>query len=438
MWPEAHRCWQSFIAHVARSPKEWPAPLAAHVQALIWSRMAENALPNRRRRGSSGNPFFDLFAEQTEPLKPGAEQCYEKAIALAPERLASYLALFTLYRQGRKHAKAKKLGQDILKRFGDHADTLEAMGELCLETADYKKAQEYFQRSIEANPLDRELRGKLARARRKFGLKLTLDQKYDQAREQYEKSMQLWEGPKSPLLCQWAIGELKADNPARATELIQQALAEPDQRLACRYALVGESVRARLAPKQKKQFAADLKEALAQTPTSAEILVLLESAASQRELHDETFHGQKTQEKSILKFLSAIHFDGFSDKQLERLANGLSILDARKPWLACLQYARRRHPHNPFFRLAFVDYYLLDRGEPKTHLAQEHLAAARRLVEALPRGEEQQQFLDQIKEQEELLAQLHARGPAMFDMLDQIFSGIDDDDDEFDQDEEFL
>jgi tetratricopeptide (TPR) repeat protein len=439
LWPEAHKCWQNFIAHVARSPREWPAPISAHVQALIWSRMAENALRGRGRRGRSGNPFLDLLADRTAPLNPSAEHCLEKAIALAPERLAGYRALFTLYRLGRKLAKAKKIGRQILKRFPDHADTLEELGEVCLEAKDYKKAQEYLERSIEANPLDRALRGKLARVRCKFGLTLTLDKKHAEARVQYEKALHLWDGAKTPLLCQWAIAELRADNPARAAELIAQALAGPNQRLACRYALVGESVRARLAPAQKKQFAADLKEALAQAPTPAEILVLLESAAAQRELHDEAFHGQKTQEKSILKFLDAIHVDAFTEAELQRLATGLAMLDARKPWLRCLNHARRRHVDNPFFRLAFVDYYLLDDWrEPKTHLAQQHLDAARRLVEAMPRGEEQQQFLDAIKEKEDLLAELHARRPAMFEMLDDIFGDLGDEDDDrgFDDDDE--
>ena len=40
-----------------------------------------------------------------------------------------------------------------------------------------------------------------------------------------------------------------------------QAQAEPDHRLACGFALVGESVRAKLPAKEKKQIAQDLKTA---------------------------------------------------------------------------------------------------------------------------------------------------------------------------------
>src|SRR5205085_1430637 len=110
----------------------------------------------------------------------------------------------------------------------------------------------------------------------------------------YRQALSLWDGAKTSLLCQWAIAEMKAGDADHARELIAQAQADPDQRLACRYALVGESVRAKLSATEKKRFAEDMKAALAQTPTSAEILVLIESAAQQRLTHDESFHGQKT------------------------------------------------------------------------------------------------------------------------------------------------
>ena len=430
LWPEAHAVWQEFIAHVANSPKEWPGEIGVHVQAMIWSHMAENALPHRRRRSNSSNPFFDLFADQTAPLNPSAEQCYEKAIALAPDRLASYIPLFDLYRRDGKLAKAKKLGQQMLKRFPEHADTFDALGELCLEAKDYKKAQEYFEKSIQANPLDLELRGKLARARQNFGLMLTLEKNHDLARTQYEKALQLWDGPKTPVLCQWAVAELAAGNAPRAEELIAQALAESDQRLACRYALVGASVRAKLASRQKKQIAADLKAALTLAPTPAEILVLLESAAAQRRVHDEAFHGQKTQEKTILKFLDTIHFDAFGEEQLQRLTNGLRTLNARRPWLKCLNYAWWRFQANPFFPLSFVDYYLTANREPDTRQAHRYIAAARRLVEELPRGEQQQRYLDTIQEKEKLIAELSARDPSMMDVFGRIFDDFEADMDE--------
>ncbi|MBI2807223.1 MAG: tetratricopeptide repeat protein [Planctomycetes bacterium] len=424
MWPEAHKAWQNFIRQIDEIPQAWPGDSTRRVQALIWQRMAENAGPFRKRRRHSGNPLFDLFAAHTGPLKPSAEECLEQSIKLGPDRLEAYRDLFLLYRQAKKLPKAKKLGAELLKRFPDHAETLEALGELCLDTRDFKKALEYFEKAIQINPLDQTLRGDLARARRIFGVSLTIAKKFDDAREQYQQALKLSEGTKTPILCQWAVAEIKAANPTRAEELIALALAETDQRLACRYALVGESVRAKLSAKEKKQIAQKLKEALAQAPTPGEILVLLEAAAQQRLTHDDTFHGQKTQEKTILKFLEGLRLHEFNEAQLERMCRGLQVLGARKPWFNCLQHARRQFLKSVFFRLSFVDYYLMDSDarNPKTHLAREHLDDARRLIEQMPRGELQQQFMEEIKEKEKIITELNSRRPGMMDMFDNFFN----------------
>jgi tetratricopeptide (TPR) repeat protein len=441
LWPEAHKAWEHFIQYVAGDANHWPTDISAHVRAIIWTRMAENASPERKRKGQTGNPLFDFFADKTGPLKPDAEQCLLNAIKLMPDARGCYRALFELYRQDNKSAKAKKIGEELLKRFPDHAETLEALGELAMDTRDYKKAQDYFEKALTANPLNRTLRFDLAHARQLWGVELTIDKNYARAREQYQQALNVWDGSKTTLLCQWAVCEMKAKDPARAQELIAQALAEPDHRLACRYALVGESVRAKLPAKEKKQIAADLKEALARAPTPAEILVLVGSAAQQRLTHEATFHGQKTQEKTILKFLDDIHADEFNEKQLERLVGSLMALNARKPWFACLNHARRRFLKNAHFRLSFADYYITDPGrEPKTYLAREHLDAARRLVEEMPRGEEQQQLMDEIKAKDEITTQMEARRGAMMDAIDRIFGGYDpdeNDDDDFDEDDYF-
>lgn len=435
MWPEAHKAWQTYLEEISKSIGAWPADVVPRVKSLIWTHLAQNASFQPARRRRSANPFFDLFAANTAPLKPSAEQCYENAIKLAPDRPENYRALFELHRDAGKIAKAKKVGQQLLKRFPDAADTLEALGELCMDSKDYKKAQEYFEKALHANPLERSLRAELARAKQNYGLELTLAGKFVQARQQYEQALALRDGSKTSLFCQWAIAELKANNQPRADELIAQAQAEPDHRLACRFALVGESVRANLPAKQKKQFAADLKAALAQTPTPAEILVLVESAAQQRRTHEEAFHGQKSQEKTILKFLDGVAFDAFTEPQLMRLCDCLMTLNARKPWQAALRYADRKFLKNPFFRLSQVDFFLME-ARPRFYAARADLDNARRLVEEMPRGEQQQRYLEGIQERQAVLAELEARQAPMMGMLDSFMGDGDEfDDDDFDEDE---
>jgi hypothetical protein len=117
-------------------------------------------------------------------------------------------------------------------------------------------------------------------------------------------------------------------------------------------------------------------------------------------------------------------------------------LEARKPWFKCLNHARRHFLKNPFFRLSYVNYYLTENSrDPKTHLAREHLDDAHRLVQEMPRGELHQQYLEQIKGLEKLIAELNARNPSMRDMMDRFFTGFgpgmdDDEDDDFDFDDD--
>ena len=437
MWPEAHAAWQDFIKDVAANPGIWPAGAAARVQALIWSRMAENAHPHMQKRSASGNPFFDMFARQTKPLKPSAEACFQKAIELAPDRLDAYRDLLHLYLDEDKIAKAKKIGAELIKRFPDHADTLEILGELCIQTKAYNKAEKYFEKAIEANPLDRMLRDKLRRARQNLALKYVCDDQFVKARKQLERTLQLCDNPGLTVRCLWAVAEVKANDPARAQELIAQALVEPAHRLAVRYGLVVAAARVDLPAQEKKQLTDDLKAALAQPATPLEVLLLLEIAAYDRSVYGDGFPGQKTHEKTILKFFEKVDLNGFDEPQLVQNCANLGALQARKAWLKCLTHARRKHPKNVFIRLSFVDYYLMDESrDPKTHLAREHLDAARGLVEALPRGEVQQQYLERIQMMEELITELESRRPTIFDMMGHVFGDYgpvfdDDEDDDF-------
>src|SRR5260370_42650482 len=135
-------------------------------------------------------PFFlRNHFDKPPPLKPTPADCFERSIALAPERLEGYLNLFHLHRGSGETVKARKVGQELLKRFPDHAATSEALGDLFLETQEPAKAREYFEKALSANPLERRLHGKLAHARRNLGLTLTLDKKYAAARAEHEAAL---------------------------------------------------------------------------------------------------------------------------------------------------------------------------------------------------------------------------------------------------------
>jgi hypothetical protein len=437
----AHEAWQDFLKNVAKNPQAWPAAISAHVQALVWARMGDNAVA--QKRGSARSPrelmsFF--FAEPpAAPLKPSAEECYRKSSQLVPERLAPQLALFKLHRDNKEPAAAKKVGQNLLKHFPEQVETLEALGDLALEDKDLKKAEDYFERALQANPLERRLRGKLAQIHQNRGLELTLGQDFEGARSQYQAALAFWDGPKGSLLCQRAVLEMKAGRASEADALVAQALAEPEQGLASRYTLLCEAVRAKLPPARRKELAAAFNAALAQAPAPPEILALLVVAARQRVERLDAFHGQKTRERELIKFLEQMPFTAFDEDQLERLAASLTALQARRPLESCLRSAERRFPRNPAFPLLWIDYYLAA-NHPENNAVdmKQKLEKARKLAETLPRGELQQQLLERIRQKEAQVQALCGNQLAGFGAMENIFMEMfgDIDEDIFDDEED--
>src|SRR5439155_20806350 len=135
----------------------------------------------------------------------------------------------------------------------------------------------------------------------------------------------------------------------RVAELIARAEAAADQRLAVRYGLVSESIRAKLPAADKKRLAAELNAALAQRPTPGEVLALLEMAAQQRMRLLDAYRGQKTHERTFLGFLDKVPLDEFGEADLVKLIVHLQTLEARRPWQRCLDVAERAYPESPAF-----------------------------------------------------------------------------------------
>jgi tetratricopeptide (TPR) repeat protein len=431
MAAEAHAAWQSVARALADAPKDWPGDVGKRAQALVWAHIGEQAAEYAENEPPEMPFMFGRF-EKPPPLKPDAVACFQRSIELAPERLEGYLALFILHREHGDTDKAGKIGQELLKRFPDHAATSEALGDLYLETQQSDKARQCFEKALSANPLERRLRIKLARARQNVGLALTIDKKFQAARAEYEAALGLAEGPQTALLCQWAVLELKAGAPERAAELIARAQAASDQRLALHFGLVSESIRAKLPPAEKKRLAADMKTALAEPPTPGEVLALLEAAAQQRKRQLDAYHGQKTHERTFLRFLDSVSLYEFKEDEVVKLCGYLQAMDARGPWQRCLERAEFEYPHNAAIALSHLDYLLTQKSEPSPWIVRDRLDRARRLIQALPR-EAQDRLLPGLRQREQ---QVHALG-GMADpmsMLDRIF-GFDGPDDEDDDDD---
>jgi tetratricopeptide (TPR) repeat protein len=435
MLSDTHKAWQTFLGAITRS-KEWAGEVGQRAQALVWEHMAQNAAEQEREAGKEVPFMLRGFVEKPRPLKPDAVTCLEKSIALAPERLDAYIRLFNLHREAGRTDKARKVGDQLLQRFPDHADTSEALGDLALETQQAARARTYFEKALAANPLERRLRGKLALARQNLGLEFTLAGRFEAARAEYAAALAIQENSPTPVHCQWAVLEMKADQPELAADLVAKVEAIPGQRLAVRYALVSESVRARLSVADRKRIAADLTAALATSPTPQEVLGLLEAAAEQRRRGLDAFRGQKTHEKTFLRFLDQISAGQFSEAELLKLCSYLQVLEARRPWQRCLSIAQRRFPDNPLFAILQLDYYLSGReAENRPWVLNEELDRARELVQQAPR-EQQEQLLPILREHEQQIAAIRGAQMGPMDMIGGMFGpfGPDDFDDEDEDD----
>jgi tetratricopeptide (TPR) repeat protein len=431
---QAHEHWQQVLQVVRQSPQDWPGEAHKRVQALIWLHMGQNATEQDLEAKKEIPYLFQPFYEKPQPLKPGAVECFEKCVALSPDRLEGYLALFHLHREAGGTAKARKVGEQLLKRFPEHAETSEALGDLSLETQEAAKARTFYEKALAANPLERRLRAKVVLARQNVGLELTVAGKFDDARAAYEAALAMNDGPATPLYCQWAVLEWKAGNADRAAELTARAAAMAGERLAVRYTLVGESIRAKLSPAERKRLANELTETLAQTPTPAEVLALLEAAAAQRRRQLDAFRGQKTHERTFLRFLDKIPISEFSEGELEKLCSYLQSLDARRPWQQYLRIAERRFPENPAFPLSQLDFLLSRQGaDGRPWALTDELERARELVHQLPR-EAQERFLPLLRERQKQVEAITGAQVSPMDILGNMFDGFDGPEDFDDED----
>ncbi|HMF16984.1 MAG TPA: hypothetical protein VKE98_07235, partial [Gemmataceae bacterium] len=424
-WEPAHLAWQELEAEVEKNPA-WGSPEQRNrVRALIWSRMGENADAHSEHAGQLPT-IFQRFRQKERPLKPAAEQCFKKSLTLAPDQLEAHQALFLHYQDKDKAAKALKAGADLLARFPDHALTLEAMGDLSRDNESEGDALSYYQRAVAVNPLEKRLRNKVGAAQLTWARALACTGKFDDARAQFQAVLSRDEPDRHLMLCKWAACEFKAQNQARAEELILQARPEGRRLLETAYALAIEAVRYQLPAPLRKRFAGEFNLAL-QEPASVETACRLLVTAGSLRSADVAYHGQQTHEKKVLAYLRrAIPLD-WTAEQMESACETLLLLDSRMHLKRLLHRGIREFPDNPIFFLKEAEVNLIDYGE--TWKVSRLLEHAGRLTQDLPRGERQEQLLEKIRHLQEMAGDADRNHPMnifgrMMDMMDE----LDDDD----------
>ncbi|HKB39766.1 MAG TPA: tetratricopeptide repeat protein, partial [Gemmataceae bacterium] len=429
---QAHRHWQLFEKDVAAHPEAWPGEQATRVRALVWQHMGNNAASVPDADKVEGLPsFLRDHPDRPRPLKPTAEECFKKSLELAPDQVQTHEELFRYYRDNDQDGKAVQAAQELLARFPDHVETLTEVGDLLLKKHKYAEALDAFRRALKNNPLDRRLRGRVSTAHLYTARDHAEEERFDQARQEYQSALALSEGDTSTVLCKWAACEFKAGDTAKGEELLQQALAQAGNELAVNYSILIEVIRLKLPGSYKTRFNKSFNDGLAAAATGAAAAALAETTASHHAA-GVTYHGQKTHQKKVLDYLRKATKASFTEQELERICNALLTLQSYRLTNTYTELGQRKFSKNPLFPyLEAVNE--MGRGPGTFGPWQVH--------QLLEKAEKLARDLPPERRREELLEQIHIRLRAV-DVLNpfgRLFGTVFDpfgfDDDEEDEDE---
>jgi tetratricopeptide (TPR) repeat protein len=441
---DAHQAWQTFEQSVAGNRSAWPGDQADRVRALVWLHMGRNAadMPDLDSLADLP-PFLRNHPARPRPLKPTAEECFEKSLVLAPDQLEGHVALVEYHLEHEKDGKAEKAARRLLQRFPDHAATLERLGDLRMKKRDYAEALGLFQQALKGNPLERRLRGKVGNAHAYHARVLAEAGRFDEARQEYQATLRLEEvGRNASILCKWAACEFKAGDAARAEELLAQAYAKQGHPLPVAFNMLIETIRFKLARPLKTRFDREFKEQLKAAPDAGAAGAVAETVAGLRGAGVE-YVGQKTHEKQVTTYLDRASACAFSEQQLTDICGALQELKTVRLLERYLKRGQELFPGSATFYLIEVET-LLAQGPHRcpTWRVKPLLEKARALLNAQPPDDRRQRLLDHVAE---LQQQLHALNPfaammeeGMGGMFGHIFGGqpdYDDEDDEYEDDE---
>lgn len=420
---KAHAAWAAYEKDLAAMERRWPPGHIAHARALVWLHMGQEAavLPGTTARREIP-AFLRAMMPLPAALKPGVEECLRQAIKLHPDLMDAYEELFQFFARENKHGKAEKIALAALKRRPDHATLLADLSELYQETNRYRESLDYLLRAVAADPLNRELRRKLAIGHMLVAREHAEAGRWDEARGHYESA--LAEAPREEVPTvhfRWAAAEFKAGNAARAEELLQQAEAAGGSLLLICYGMLTECGRLRLPKELKDRFEDRFAELLAAPPAAESASQLAQYWGGMRSV---TYTGQKTHDKKVLDYVKRAKSCSFSESQYLSLCEALTAAASRTLAQTFIRKAKREFPHHPRFPfLEAMTFCDRERGQIPHYKVEPLLRQAEQLAQALPREHPQRdQWLEEIRNH---LVVSESVNPFMQSILDQFMDFTD-------------
>jgi tetratricopeptide (TPR) repeat protein len=419
----AHEHWQKYEQQITADPSHWPDGRAARARALVWIHMGRNATKIPGPTKLARLPRFVRDQYDVQPLRPSAEQCFQRAAELAPDLLEPFQALFEYHRGEGHEGKAATAARQLLKRFPDHVPTLEALGDLYARKDEQAEALALYERALRGNPLDRQLRAKVTSAHLGSARLLAVANSFEPARKEMQAALTLAGGvPDLVFLCRAAAVELKAGTEARAEELLADARRRSGDLLVA-YRMLTEAARMKLLKPLKTRFEDEFAAGLTGPPSGAAAARLLDITCALTT--SPAYLGQKTHQKKVLAYLERAKRAEFTEDELHRTSAALVHLKSVRLAQFYLDRGIDEFPKNPQF--PYMEALLHFRKGPENlqvWVIRPLLERAEHLARALPPTPELTRMLDDIAERTKALA---AVNPYAMGCFDDFFDYEDDD-----------
>jgi len=355
----AHGMWRKYEEWIAKTPSRWPGALSARARALVMERMGRLARDWLDSDAGEGSDEFDELmtffnpAGRTrpvgrKPLSPSAEECFQRAGELAPDWVVPATQLLHVYES--QPAKALLTADDLLRRFPNNLDILEAVAELFEKVGDTAKAHDCLKRALATNPLDRQLRQQAAALALNDARRRAEAADYDGARAALREANDLGDASHAPAVLalataiEWSAGAVDDATKHQAT-LMDLA----DARVAGPYRLIVEGSRLKFKKKDLTPHQSAFTNGLAGPATAGELTAVL-IALDQYRREPVAYRGLKTHEKKIVdRVVAATSSNDLSEEDVVGLGLTLHRLAFWKPLRALGERASVRFADNAYF-----------------------------------------------------------------------------------------
>ena len=354
----AHAFWLHYEQWIAHTPARWPGAVGNRARALVLERMGRLARDFLADTGDDETrDVFEFFGPpgrkgkkpgKPKPLNPPADECFRKAAELAPDWVVPATELMEEY--AGQPPKAMAAADNLLQRFPNNLSSLESAARLYEQHGETARARECLRRALNANPLDRRLRKRVALVSLNEARHAAEGGDLDAARATLREAASLGDGPLAAAVA--ALGTaiaLRADDAAER-EGHRAALAAPEGRVANAYRTLVEATRLKVKKKDLTPYQTAYADALAGSMTAVEMAGLLEALDQYRQ-EPTAYRGLKTHEKKILDRVTSAANE-LDEDDLARL--GLAVHQAGL-WKVLKAIGDRgsaefrRNPHFPFF-----------------------------------------------------------------------------------------